>query len=100
MTTPLTAPFMDRVLDDLVERMMGNEEYPKRPSRLQINLLDILCECNQEALAQAVVAHVADPLCYPALNQRIVRIVRNHLDLSAWVFQRARELAEEAKNGD
>ena len=100
-----TAPFVEPALTDLVELLMSCQGYPRaRPGRAfpprQINLCDILCECDQAELAEAVLAHVADPLCHPSLESRLEKIVSNYLRDTEWHTRRIEELHEESQEGD
>jgi hypothetical protein len=87
----------EAALDDLVDRMMAGEEYPRnarRRLRPQINLLDILTEVDQAELAEAVCRDLREG---PTLSLDIEKLVRAHLEGSKWVDMRADEMAEEAE---
>lgn len=74
-----------RALDDLVDLVMRGEEYPKGVHRgQQINRLDILGECDQFELAQAVEWAIKDQVYTAALTERITAIVRAYLYESVW----------------
>ena len=81
-----------RALDDLVDRIMAGEEYPKRGNRLQVNLIDILCESEPFDLASAIQRELLNAW---TLAADVERIVRGYLAESKWLDLRADELAEE-----
>ena len=83
----------ERGLRELVDRMMQGEEYPKRPTRRQINLLDILCEQEPETLARAIHRTIGDPTTYE-LDNAVRKLVADYLrdgEFHEMMFQQIRE---------
>ena len=83
-----------RALDDLVDRIMDFEEYPRRATGQQINLLDILIDCDQEKLGQAVWRELKERL---TLGQDVRKLVRARLEDSEWLALRIAEMQQEDK---
>ena len=86
--------YRERALDDLVERMLDHESYPREVSRRHIDLIDILSECDQGELAAAVCRGLLFP---NTLDEEIAPIVRNYLRDTEWQERRAEELYEQDK---
>lgn len=92
-----------RALDDLVWRMMDGQEYPRNAMHywMQINRLDILCDCDRPTLAEAVIAHLVDERdsagSSDTLKNAVERIVRDSLRDSLWHERRIAEMREEDK---
>ena len=87
----------ERALTDLVARMFDGEEYPENVHRgQQINQLDILIECDQAELAEAVSQFLVgrDDDCF---RDQIEKIVRNYLSDSTWHEVRMAEMDAEDK---
>ena len=86
-----------RALDDLVDRIMDFEEYPRRAMGQQINLLDILIDCDHNWLAQAVWRELKDG---PTLSLDIPKLVRAYLEDSEWLALRIAEMQQEDKEAE
>ena len=96
----LREQFYEKALEDLVERMMNGEEYPRRAvnGRDQINRLDILHDCDHALLASAVSRHLADEP--DVLETAVEHMVRNYLRDSKWHERRIAEMIEEARDDE
>ena len=94
----LAEDFCEKALEDLVERMMNGEEYPRQAAngREQINRLDILHECDHAVLASAVSRHLADEP--DVLETAVEHMIRNYLRDSKWHERRIAEMVEEARD--
>lgn len=92
-------PSHDAALDDLLGKLMDGEEYPRRATRNQINLLDILGEqvdADEVASYLCAFVHGSDDAQDRAIRD-IKKIVRDYLegDGRGWVDMRVQEMAEE-----
>ena len=96
----LREQFYEKALEDLVERMMNDEEYPRRVTngRDQITRLDILHECDHAVLAEAAERELREGWPSNALETAVKGIVRDYLRDSKWHERRIAEMAEEAKD--
>jgi hypothetical protein len=75
----LDAQLRERALESLLDWLERGDEYPRSPTRRQINRNDILHECDQSLLAVAVEAHLRDDLCWPTLSARVREIMADYL---------------------
>ena len=96
----LRGQFYEKALEDLVERMMNDEEYPRRVAngRDQINRLDILHECDHAVLADAVNTQLQEGAFSDALETAVERLVRDYLRDSSFHERRIAEMIEEARD--
>jgi hypothetical protein len=88
----------EKALDDLVERMMDAECYPRHSrGRSQTHLIDILVE----TVDPVDLAELVSMFLHGASDAetRVKNIVRRYLDGSKWVDMRADEMAREAEEG-
>ena len=92
--------FYEKALEDLVERMMDGEEYPRRAAngRDQINRLDILHDCDHALLAEAAEKELREGWPSGALETAAERIARDYLRDSKWHERRIAEMIEEARD--
>lgn len=96
----LAEDFCEKALEDLVERMMNDEEYPRRVAngRDQINRLDILHECDHAVLAEAADKQLRGGMLSDDLENAVTGIVRDYLRNSKWHERRIAEMIEEARD--
>ena len=98
----LAEDFCEKALEDLVERMMNGEAYPRNASNGydQITMFDILLECNQSELSGAVKDSILMGMVLGSyeLYYRCLKIVRERLRDSKWHERRIAEMIEEARD--
>ena len=86
----------ERALEDLVDRLMNGEQYPRQcaAGRMgQINRLDILANTEQLTLAQILEQALRDSLSN--WEKEVKTIVRHYLRDSPWHGMRVAEMREE-----
>lgn len=86
-------------LDDLVDRIMAGESWPKR-GRYKICLVDILNNIaadDSSEIVEAVLHELGEPRTSHTLHDDISKLVKEHLKESKWVYMRAEEMIEDER---
>jgi hypothetical protein len=75
----------ERALEELVDTVMDGNEFPRRATRQQINLLDILNDCDQSLLASSVTKQLCSDRVFIAdLQTDVKKIVSDWLLDTEW----------------
>lgn len=90
-------PTREAALDDLVDRLLDGEEYPRRATSQQINMLDILAEQDGYELAEMVNMFMHGDDLADKARGCVMDIVHRYLDGSKWLEMRRDEMATEAE---